>query len=81
MSRQYNFKLPYEIGRFYVSMGLSNLKSSGLFNRLPVKLQQRFQYAADHWEGLTITKKDCDSIDPVTWGAIASRLGLSWQTV
>ena len=79
--RQYNFPLPYEIHTFYVSTGIDRLKELGLFDKLPEPLQQRFQYASEHWLPVVMTKEDCDSIDLITWGAIAHIIGLDWQTM
>lgn len=81
MSRKYKFKLPYTIGSFYVNMGLSQLKTEGLFQKLPQELQDRFEAAAQAWQGVVITQEDIDAIDMITWGAIAHKLGLDWETV
>lgn len=75
--RKYNFPLPYTVNYFYIALGLQQLKEEGIFNNLPVAIQNRFETAG--WSGAVITKADCDSIDTETWTKIANRLGLDWE--
>jgi hypothetical protein len=80
MAREYLFTLPYTAGRLATRIGLNRLKRDGLFTCLPLEMQQRMQFAVDEWQGVTITKKDCDAIDDETWTKIAAKLGLRWRT-
>lgn len=77
--RTYKFELPYEIGSFTVGFGIGQLKAEGLFAKLPVDLQTRFDKAAETWQSVVITKQDCDEIDNDTWTKIADKLSLEWS--
>lgn len=74
MSRQYKFNLPYIIDVMHVEFGIGQLKSEGIFQRLPVALQQRVEAAAASWQSVAITKEDCDSIDDETWSLLEAKL-------
>lgn len=77
--RKYNFALPYTVSAVYVHFGIDKLKGEGLFQQLPVGLQQRFQAASDAWAELVITEDDCDTITDGPWILIATQLGLDWS--
>jgi hypothetical protein len=77
MARTYNFELPYEISSFMISMGLSTLKSDGIYDALPADLQAKADAAYNNSTALVITQADCDEIDDETWGKLSSVLGLS----
>ena len=75
--RRYDFELPYHVPGMYVSAGRSQLEAEGVWGKLPRRFRQKLERAS-FWEGVSITRADCDSIDDATWGRIARKLGLGW---
>lgn len=79
--RVYDFQLPYEIGSFYLSMGMYQLKEEGILDRLPEDLQDRVNEAVETGSGIVVEKEDLDKIDEDTWTRLAQKLNLSWRKV
>lgn len=79
--RKYLFDVPYTIPAAYIVGGWNRITKSGLFERLPERLQKKMQRAKDKWHSVRVTKHDLDSIDDETWTKIAKMLDLKWEKV
>lgn len=78
-TRVYNFTLPYKISGVEIHFGLSQLKESGIFDRLPHSIRTMIEHASDNYEDISITKEMCDSVDDDTWQLLAQKLNLDWN--
>jgi len=82
MARVYDFTLPYQISGIQDSVGISDLKSDGLWDKIPADLQAKLE-AGDSWfsSGVDIQKSDLDELSDAVWEYIAGKLSLPWHNV
>ena len=73
-NRSYPFELPYHLGSFYLGMGISQLQEDGLWDRLPDAFRSKLSAAYETWDGVDITREDCDSIPDDVWAKIEEML-------
>jgi hypothetical protein len=78
--RDYKFALPYSIPAVYLHYGIRQLKSEGVFQKLPKDMQQKWTHAMDAWHAVRVTKEDLDRIDNDSWTKIANKLNLKWSS-
>jgi len=78
--RVYDFDLPYTISGIQDSVGISDLQSAGLWDKIPTDLQAKLE-AGDSWfsSGVSITKADLDELSDPVWNYIAAQLNLPWH--
>lgn len=78
--RIYDFTLPQHITGIQDSVGVSDLKSMGLWNKIPADLQAKLE-AADSWfsSGLDVKASDLNELPDDVWAFIADKLNLKWH--
>ena len=80
-TRIYDFPLPVHISGFQDSIGISDLKDAGIWDRVPTDLQTKMTNASSWLSGgADITKADLDELPDNVWSFIADKLNLKWRT-
>ncbi|MGE0037190.1 MAG: hypothetical protein AB7S93_16255 [Xanthobacteraceae bacterium] len=75
--RIYSFDLPVHIPFFAIGAVKRKFKQIGVWDDMPARIKQKTTAAG--WGGLTITKKDLDSLPDDVWLTIARALRLEWR--
>lgn len=78
--RIYDFQLPYQISGLQDSVGISDLQDAGLWDEIPVNIQQKLQSGSGLFaNGVEVTQADLDDLPDAVWAFIASKLNLQWH--
>ena len=75
--RIYSFDLPVHIPFFAIGAVKRKFKQIGVWDDMPARIKQKATAAG--WGGLTITKKDLDSLPDDVWLTMARALRLEWR--
>src|SRR5258708_6218807 len=77
----YAFDLPHHIPFFAIGMLIRKFKQIGIWDRMPQPIKQKTKAAKSSWSGVTITKKDVDSLPDDVWLKMAREFRLEWRQV
>lgn len=72
--RTYSFDLPVHIPFLAIGLVKQKFKQIGVWDGMPAHIKQKTKTAG--WGGVTITKKDLDSLPDDVWLPMARELGL-----
>jgi hypothetical protein len=75
--RIYSFDLPVHIPFLAIGFVKRKFKEIGVWDSMPVHLKRKTKAAG--WGGLTITRKDLDSLPDEVWLTMARELKLEWR--
>jgi hypothetical protein len=75
--RIYSFDLPVHIPFLAIGLVKKKFKQIGVWDSMPAHIKQKTKAAG--WGGLTITKKDLDSLPDDVWLTMARELRLEWR--
>ncbi len=75
--RIYSFELPIHIPFLGVGFVKQKFKQIGVWDKMPAQLKQKAKAAG--WGGLTITRKDLDSLPDNVWLPMAREFKLEWR--
>ena len=79
--RIYDFELPYHVPFLAIGFAVSKFKEIGVWDRFPPPIRKKTKAARSSWSGVTITKKDLDSLPDDVWLTLARELRLEWRQV
>ena len=79
--RIYDFPLPQHFSGIQDSVAITDLKSAGLWNKIPKDLQTKM-LSGDSWfsSGVNVTAADLDELPDDVWSFVAEKLNLKWHT-
>jgi hypothetical protein len=77
--RIYAFDLPVHVPFLAIGLVISKFKQIGVWDRMPPSIKHKTKEAKRSWSGVTITKKDLDSLPEDVWLTLARELRLEWK--
>lgn len=75
--RIYSFDLPVHIPFLAIGLVKRKFKQIGVWDGMPAHIKKKTKAAG--WAGLTITRKDLDSLPDEIWLTMARELRLEWR--
>lgn len=75
--RIYAFDVPVHIPYLAIGFVKQKFKQIGVWDKMPVHIKRKTKAAG--WGGLTITRKDLDSLPDDVWLTMARELKLEWR--